>query len=162
MNKIALLLTATLATGVAVGCYAGCVGGLAALAEPVLTDQAFNQKITNYQCFRRSFDSTKQALVDGDMPLKEAIPLVIRAARQFWPVYLSSLEGLEPGDSDEERVACNLVGHVNVTVKAYRLPLTPRLAALDAELGELLHDIRTGSSVGCRNDCRNGIRVLLP
>jgi hypothetical protein len=72
-----------------------------------------------------------------EINLKEAHARVCGAARRFQPDYLEHLTQVEPGATDAERVAHNLVGHLRSVEE-----LEPRARALEIEL----HAIRNESA----------------
>jgi len=152
MNKTMLFLIATPAVCLLGALAAGVTvvdwpGALIALVETIHKRRDFAAKATTYRCFKRTLESAQQSLANGNMRLRDACANVTSAAREFWPVYLIHLKTSEPGDSDEERVVHNLVGHVCELTQRFRLP-AGRLTALNAELQELLCELRKRSAAG--------------
>jgi hypothetical protein len=134
MNKVATILTAMLIAGFA----AVKMSGVPAPA-PLnwMDEQEFRQRLVNYQCFKQTLEETLVSLGKREINLKEAHARVCGAARRFQPDYLEHLTQVEPGATDAERVAHNLVGHLRSVEE-----LEPRARALEIEL----HAIRNESA----------------
>jgi hypothetical protein len=134
MNKVATILTAVLIAGFA----AVKMSDMPAPA-PLnwMDEQEFRERLVNYQCFKQTLEETLVSLGKGELNLKEAHARVCAAARRFQPDYLEHLTQVEPGTTDAERVAHNLVGHL----RSVEL-LEPRARALEIEL----HEIRDESA----------------
>jgi hypothetical protein len=129
MNKIATILTAVLIAGF----VAMKMSDMQASAPLIwLDDQDFRERLVNYQCFKQTLEGTLASLGKGEFSLKEAHARVCAAARRFQPDYLEHLAEVEPGTTDAERVAHNLVGHIRSIQE-----LEPRARALEHELHEI-------------------------
>jgi hypothetical protein len=135
MNKVATILTAVLIAGFA----AVKMSDMPAPA-PLnwMDEQEFRERLANYQCFKQTLEETLISLGKAEINLKEAHARVCGAARRFQPDYLEHLTQVEPGATDAERVAHNLVGHLRSVDE-----LEPRARALETELHEI-HDESAG------------------
>lgn len=134
MNKIATILTAVLIAGF-VAVKMSDMPAPAPLSW--MEDQEFRERVVNYQCFKQTLEETLVCLGTGELNLSEAHARVCATARRFQPDYLEHLTKVEPGTTDAERVAHNLVGHLRSVEK-----LKPRARALEIEL----HKIRDESA----------------
>jgi hypothetical protein len=137
MNRIALYSTAILIACCATVCYAGF---------PWLTPQykesgkTVEQWLADYQSFKKSFNGSQNALAAGEITLTTACDQVIAAAGRYHPEYLTELPRFEIGYTDRERVARNLVGHLQD--RAEDSPaLAPRLRELEVELEDLVSNL---------------------
>jgi hypothetical protein len=134
MNKVATILTAVLIAGFA-------AVKMSDMPAPApfnwMDEQEFRERLVNYQCFKQTLEETLVSLGKGQLNLKEAHARVCAAARRFQPDYLEHLSQVEPGTTDAERVANNLVGHLRSVEE-----LEPRARALENEL----HKIREESA----------------
>ena len=146
MNKIVILLTGMLVAGFVT------VKTTDFLPEQALDslqeDTKLQEKLDHYQLFKTSFDATLLALESGAISLSEAQTQTLGAARENHPAYLGHLIHEEAGNTDAERVAQNLVGHL-------RTDLDPgperalRLRGLENELIQFKRAIRDQSGL-CR------------
>jgi|SRR6516165_3968288 hypothetical protein len=131
MNKIATLLTAALIAGfVAVKMS----DDPSLKRSPWMDEQKLQERLRNYQCFKQTLNEALDSLEKGEISLKEAHARVFAAARRFQPEYLEHLSKIEPGTTDDERVARNLVGHLQMAED-----LQERSRALKIEL-RAIHD----------------------
>ena len=94
-------------------------------------DRRIQELYGNYRSFKKVFDPTVQELCRGTLRLEEAHGRVSAAARRHHPKYFAALCRIELGDSDDERVARNLVGHVRENARSGD---RQRLYELEAEL----------------------------
>ena len=129
MNKVATILTAVLIAG-----FAAVKMSYIPTPAPLdwMDEQQFRERVVNYQCFKQTLEETLISLGKGELNLKDAHARVCAAARRFQPDYLEHLTQVEPGTTDAERVAHNLVGHLRSVEW-----LEPRACALEIELHEI-------------------------
>lgn len=129
MYKSAIALTSLLLTGVIT------VRMMDYQRDPFLqaNEAQIEERLKNYECFKQTFDDSLEALADAELSLKQAHAQVNAAARQFYPLYIQYLATVEPGRTDEDRVAHNLVGHIRAMI-GKRPELAERVRVLDREL----------------------------
>jgi hypothetical protein len=114
-------------------------------AEPAVAfafvenEQETNEKVTAHQRFRTVLQPTIRALADGKIALRDASADVYTAAQANSPIYLQMTAITEPGKSVEERIAHNLIGHLEDLIES-EIVAPARLAALQAELSEMARD----------------------
>jgi len=66
----------------------------------------------HYQTFKDTLQSAVNDLAAGRVRLRQATHAVRAMADVHCPVYLDRLKLVEPGTSDDERIAHNLIGHL--------------------------------------------------
>jgi hypothetical protein len=133
MNKFAILLTTVLAAGFV---------GLKMMETPSgefswSDEQKLQEKLATYRCFKQTLETSVDELGKGEIRLREAHARVLEAARRFHPEFFAHLIRAEPGNSDEQRVAHNLVEHVR-SVEEMDPNVRRQLPELEMELQELL------------------------
>ena len=134
MNKIALFLTAALVAGfVSIRITGFCLSE----RPEGLDEQKLNARIANYRCFKQTLVDSLEALESGHLSLREAQERIRATASRFHPIFLETLALSEPGPTEVERVAHNLVEHVRADQDmAPHLPA--RVRALEIELEALV------------------------
>ena len=142
MNRYATFVAITLTvTGLAVGWMVtddsaqDSFDMRAALAH----DMKVKQQIATYRCFKATLETALESLRKGEIRLKDAHASVYDAARRFNPPYLDRLVMSDLGRTVEERLARNLVGHLQKTARS-----APR-SDLETELQELLAELASRS-----------------
>ena len=138
MNKIATLLTVIVAAS-----FLSIKITESEFDEPRNTwaeEQRIQELVTSYSCFRQSLYETIDELKMGEIPLKKAQTRILSAARRYHPDFFAQIVVSEQGNTDEERVAHNLVEHVE-SFQEYEPQLRMRMPALRAELQELVDEI---------------------
>ena len=144
MNKIAILLT-----GVLVASFVTVKTTEFKSDQPLDTlqeDSRVQEKLERYQLFKASFDATLLAMETGAISLREAQRRIQAVARENHPGYLNYLIHEEAGNTDAERIARNLVGHLQIDLDI-RPARAPRVHVLEAELVQFVRDIRKSSHV---------------
>ena len=140
MNKLAVLLTAVLAAGIVTMKMAD--GPSEVSPQTVENERALQERVANYQCFKQVLDGALEGLEKREIGLKAAHARVAAAAREHHPAFYERLRDWEPGASDEERLAHNLVGHLQ-SMAEDRTHLEPRIRELEMELQEFLCECRS-------------------
>jgi hypothetical protein len=143
MTKLAIYFTIILAT---------TIGALRMLhvstvEETPLMDAAEQRRMAelaiNYGLFKNGFQSTLQALGRREITLAEAHARIRALSLQYYPAYLEHLKLCEEGASTEERVARNLIGHIDSLVE-FDLSSKPHLPTIEAELACFLFELECG------------------
>src|SRR5207253_48538 len=75
-------------------------------------DRQTIELVLHYQTFKDALESAVEDLAAGRVRLRQAAYSVRETADVHCPIYLDRLKVVEPGATDEERVAHNLVGHL--------------------------------------------------
>ncbi len=102
------------------------------------------QDLREYYAFKAQFDDMLKALAHGEVSLREAHRRVKSTALCHWQNYLSNLRLSDHGANTDERIARNLVGHIQNIVELGQVSPT-RVAALESELTEFLsHECACG------------------
>jgi hypothetical protein len=109
-------------------------------------EQKLQERWVAYRCFKDTLDSALDDLARGDIRLKEAHARVLSAARQHHPDFFAYMTVTEPGSTDEERLAHNLLGHMQ-SLEDFDVKLAGRMPALNAELKELVNELHTHEAV---------------
>ncbi|HZZ81500.1 MAG TPA: hypothetical protein VFE62_23560 [Gemmataceae bacterium] len=91
------------------------------------------QKMATHRCFRETLESTLQALEHDEISLADAASRVRDASQAWWPIYLADTDRLESGWTPTERIARNLIGHLENRVE-FNPDLNSRVQALRLEL----------------------------
>ena len=133
MNKLAILLTTILAAGFVSLKMTEPAGEECAWADA----QKIQEKFASYKCFKETLEITVDELGKGEVRLSEARARVVEAAGRYHPQFFPNLVHAEPGKSDDERVAHNLVGHVR-SLEDIDPNIRIHLPALEKELQELV------------------------
>ena len=105
-------------------------------------EQRVEDTMVSYQCFKLTFEATLADLKSGEIQLKDAYERIYSVARLHRPQYLFQLRGVEPGRTDEERVAHNLVAHIS-TLEEFYPNLRERTLDLKSQLQVLLDELRS-------------------
>lgn len=131
MNKIALLLTSALIAGIAAVNLAGTPAADA--LKLVDDDRIVQQKVANYRCFKDVLEASLDGLRTRRISLAEAHTRVRSAAQRYRPEFLEMMISSDAGDTDDERLARNLIGHVRSEMAA-KPGGARRVSELEAEL----------------------------
>lgn len=137
MNKIAMLLTALLVAGAFALKWSNSSDAPATEAEAASSEaKRIDAYLDGYASFKAVFEKNIEALEQREISLQSAVERILAAARRDFPRYLKRLELYEPGTTDAERVAHNLMGHLrgNAELKA---SLCERVCALELELVQI-------------------------
>jgi hypothetical protein len=73
--------------------------------------EELDARVAAYQRFHETLERAKRDLLGGSS-LRQAAETVYRAAIAHYPKFLEHLRTVELGDSDRERIARNLIGHI--------------------------------------------------
>ncbi len=142
MNKLAILLTVVIVTGFT---SVQMMDSQPEVSVYSWADaQATQDRITTYKCFKHTLEATIEELRRGSIRLKEAQSRVLAAARHYYPEFLVHLCLTEPGATDEERVARNLIEHVD-NWEDFPPPLGGGPADLMRQLQELLDELNASA-----------------
>ena len=96
-----------------------------------------DQKVHDYYAFKAQFDDTLKALERGEISLRHAHRRVKSDSLRYWPNYLSNLRLVDQGENTDERIAYNLVGHIQY-LSEFGKASPARVAELESELSEYL------------------------
>jgi hypothetical protein len=107
------------------------------MAEIFANDQKVREMVVSYRCFKATFQSTIESLRRGEVSLTDAKARVHEAANQHHPKFLPLLSMMNPGQSVDECLVRNLVGHVR-SLEEFRPTDPSPLPRLEAELQDLL------------------------
>src|SRR5262249_47524931 len=91
---------------------------------------------TRYQVFKQTLDDTVRNLAAREISVRQAYLRVQAVASEYFPDYLLHLSTWEEGETEEERIIRNLVGHVHEENPS------PNCVALDAEMNAYLRELR--------------------
>ena len=95
------------------------------------------QNVHEYYAFKAQFEDTLRMLADDEISLRDAHRRVKSTATHCFPNYLSNLQMSDRGANTDERIARNLVGHIQSLAEFGHASPT-RVAALESELAEFL------------------------
>ena len=113
MTKTATLLTVILAAGILT---ASVRFDTAPKQKPITQVDHFDEETTiranHYEQFKRALTDTIKALHDGQIDLASATSRIQHEAETHCDVYRTRVRVSDPGDTLEESIARNLVGHV--------------------------------------------------
>jgi predicted small metal-binding protein len=103
---------------------------------PGPTSGEVRERFVRYRVFKDALESALADLAERKIALKEAQVRVSDAARDYQPEHFFYLRCWEQGDSDDERVARNLVGHIRESHGDCVLP------ELETEMEHLVIELR--------------------
>jgi hypothetical protein len=111
--------------------------------DPESISPELAQRLAAHDGFRVVLENTLQSLERGDISLADAARRV-HDAGQAWPVYLTDLETTEIGEAPLERIARNLIGHLE-NRSLLNPDVSRRLMTLQAELPVLVSESKNAS-----------------
>lgn len=130
------------------------LGTIVVLAQSRPADPASQQaaniddQIASYFCFERTRASVVDSLRSGQMRLADGCDRVHESALAYCPDYLTRIERTDPAPTLRERIARNLIGHVQsaqfeesgatpILTQREQAAISERVQALQRELAAL-------------------------
>lgn len=105
-----------------------------AIGDALFRDRALEAKVSRWRDFDKAAAEIEGQLVAGVISLEEAVKRVHQASLDYHPAYLEHIAFAEVGASDEERIARNLIRHV----QEQHADLADLVVRLEHELAMLL------------------------
>jgi hypothetical protein len=103
------------------------------------------QRVAAARCLNETMEAALQSLEGGDISLLDAARRVHDAAQLWKPAYLEDIKRTEVGQTPLERVARNLIGHMQNRARM-KLDLADRIQELEAELEVLVNEMEESSA----------------
>jgi len=138
MNKLAIFVTLLGVSGLATARLLDFSADRWAGDEPTgRSERQVHEQWVRYQVFKQTLKDTVDELGNGQIGVKQAHLRVLAIAREYCPEYLRHLRRWEDGETDDERIVHNLVGHVREECA------NPMLERLQEQVCEYLEELRT-------------------
>jgi hypothetical protein len=142
MNRIAIFLTfILLAAGVTLPMLRDSRDREIDFVAIAVYHRRVQEMSVNYGAFKATFDETINALKSGEINLREAESCVRSAAETYHPSYLIDVQMSDPGETIQQRVARNLMGHVG-SAEELEVNSRSRLPQLELEFVRLFKEHR--------------------
>ncbi len=92
--------------------------------------------LVSYLCFRNTLTTAVELLASGQIELADACERVHSSATSHHPDYLKNIELSDPAPTTQERIARNLIGHLQ-SMEGDNPARSARVRALERELAVL-------------------------